>query len=203
MSGREETLLERKGTRQNWNQAPAVPGSVPRLANRDDGMTRRRRSVRIHHQQPLASVGDRIVAAVIDGFFLSVAGTVLFPVAGILLGLGDDDTSIFVVLFAWVVLGWIYEMCFTAISGQTLGKKIVAIKVVGPDGKPPGWTRAIKRTALGIVAAFLPGPAGDVAAPLVQARVLWDKERQGYHDLFAGTHVVREDERPRVRLPRR
>lgn len=61
----------------------------------------------------------------------------------------------------------------------------------------------MKRTAVGIITAFLPGPAGDVAGPLVEARVLWDKERQGYHDLSAGTHVVRQEQARRSRRPRR
>lgn len=48
--------------------------------------------MRIRHDRPLASVGDRIVAALIDGFLLSLAGMLLFPVAAAL-GLGDDETS--------------------------------------------------------------------------------------------------------------
>jgi uncharacterized RDD family membrane protein YckC len=101
-----------------------------------------------------------------------------------------------------MALGLVYEVCFTATRGQTPGKEAVGIQIVGPDGRPPGWMRAIKRTGLGIVAGALPGPAGEVGGPLVEARVFWDKERQGYHDLFAGTHVVRRTERPRVRTRR-
>lgn len=107
-------------------------------------------------------------------------------------------------IFLWMALGLVYEVRFTAMRGQTLGKQAVGIQVVGPDGQPPGWMRAVKRMALGIVAGAFPGPAGDVGdGPLVEKRAFWDKERQGYYDLFAGTHVVRQAQQPRVRVRRR
>ncbi len=49
-----------------------------------------------------------------------------------------------------------------------------------------GLVRSVKRT-LGLIAAVLPGLLGLLW-------ILWNKRRQGWHDLLAGSVVIREDE---------
>jgi uncharacterized RDD family membrane protein YckC len=68
-------------------------------------------------------------------------------------------------------------------GGQTLGKRVLGIRVVGARGEPIGYLQALGRV-VGTVAAALPGGLG-----LALAAVRSD--RRGAHDLLAGTRVVR------------
>ena len=54
------------------------------------------------------------------------------------------------------------------------------------SGHGIGLGRSVKRT-LGLIAAVLPGLLGLLW-------ILWNKRRQGWHDLLAGSVVIREDE---------
>jgi len=75
-----------------------------------------------------------------------------------------------------------YQAVFAVYGGQTAGKMLLGLKVVGPDGRSPGWGLALLRLG-GIVLAGLPGLAG----------LLWsgfDRQRRGWHDHLARTLVV-------------
>jgi uncharacterized RDD family membrane protein YckC len=75
-----------------------------------------------------------------------------------------------------------YMAGFTGITGQTLGKKLLGVRVVGPDGGPPGILRALLRETVG---RFL----SVIVCCLGYFWILWDKEQQAWHDKIAGTHV--------------
>ena len=80
------------------------------------------------------------------------------------------------------VLGVLYRWLMIAIRGQTIGKRLMKIKVVRPDGKPPGLATAALRELVGkhISTAFFLG-------------YIWilGEQRRGWHDLIAETYVVR------------
>ena len=70
-------------------------------------------------------------------------------------------------------------------SGQTWGRKAAGVKVVRiEDGSPPGWGRAIGRTAF---AWFISGQV----CYLGYLWMLWDSQNQTWHDKVASTVVVR------------
>ncbi|MGA0886204.1 MAG: RDD family protein [Ilumatobacteraceae bacterium] len=70
-------------------------------------------------------------------------------------------------------------------TGQTWGRKIVGIKVVRvSDGLPPGFWRALGRELFGNIIS------GQIFY-LGYLWMIWDKDRQTWHDKVAGTVVVK------------
>ncbi|MEZ5295080.1 MAG: RDD family protein [Ilumatobacteraceae bacterium] len=89
----------------------------------------------------------------------------------------------FVLLAGFVIVVFVYLRAL-ARTGQTWGRKIVGIKVVRTDnGAAPGWGKAIGRSLF----------AGFISANIFYLGYLWmiwDGEKQTWHDKVAGTYVV-------------
>jgi uncharacterized RDD family membrane protein YckC len=82
-----------------------------------------------------------------------------------------------------------YTYCEGAPRGQTLGKHALAIRVIDLDtGGPIGYGRAFIRYIGRIVSAFV--------FYLGYIWMLWDPEKQCWHDKFAGDVVVPESAYP-------
>ena len=73
--------------------------------------------------------------------------------------------------------------------GQTVGKRIMKIRVLRLDGEPMTWWAAFERAG-GYAAGFATGLLGF-------AQVYWDANRQCIHDRISGTVVV-QDGAPKV-----
>ncbi len=67
-------------------------------------------------------------------------------------------------------------------KGQTVGKRMMGIRVVRLDGEPITWWTAFERAG-GYAAGFATGLLGF-------AQVFWDANRQAIHDRIVGTVVV-------------
>jgi uncharacterized RDD family membrane protein YckC len=77
----------------------------------------------------------------------------------------------------WTIAVFAVEIfLLTALSGFTIGKRLVGVRVVRLDGKPVGLLRSLVRTLLLLA----------VVPPLV-----FDRDLRGLHDKAAGTIVVR------------
>jgi uncharacterized RDD family membrane protein YckC len=89
------------------------------------------------------------------------------------------------VLVAGVALVvWLYLRSL-ARTGQTWGKRIAGLKVVNQaDGSPPGWGKAIGRSL------FKATISGWICY-LGYLWMLWDGDKQTWHDKVAGTLVIR------------
>jgi hypothetical protein len=82
--------------------------------------------------------------------------------------------------FGWAAL---YMTIFLSWwNGQTVGKRIMRVRVVRLDGEPITWWVAFERVG-GYAAGFATGLLGF-------AQVWWDANRQGIHDRIVGTVVV-------------
>jgi uncharacterized RDD family membrane protein YckC len=68
-------------------------------------------------------------------------------------------------------------------DGQTVGKRVVGIRVARPDGTPVDPAQAAGRAAMRIVSGFALGLGFLWAA--------WDPERRTWHDSVADTRVFR------------
>lgn len=84
--------------------------------------------------------------------------------------------------FGWASL--YMTLLLTLWKGQTVGKRMVGIRVVRLDGEPINWWLAFERAG-GYAAGFATGLLGF-------AQVYWDANRQAIHDRIAGTVVVRD-----------
>ena len=67
-------------------------------------------------------------------------------------------------------------------KGQTVGKRLMGVRVVRLDGEPITWWVAFERVG-GYAAGFATGLLGF-------AQVFWDANRQGIHDRIVGTVVI-------------
>jgi uncharacterized RDD family membrane protein YckC len=76
------------------------------------------------------------------------------------------------------------------VTGQTPGMRLMHVRVVAPDGKPPSLRRGLVRVC-GLVLAIVPLFAGFLP-------VLVDDRRRGLADMLAGTVVLSADRAPPV-----
>ena len=127
---------------------------------------------------PRASFGRRLVAAIIDGILLGVVGAIFYAISR--------------------TLGYVVQLLLTIAyltylegspSGQTVGKKAMGIRVIDfRTGGSIGYGRAFIRWIGRYVSA--------IACLLGYFWMLWDKEKQTWHDKFANDVVVPESAYP-------
>lgn len=115
---------------------------------------------------PRADFGSRFGALALDVLLLGISAALL----------NIEDGWAFFLIIA-------YHVGFWAWKGTTIGGIVCRVRVVRPDGAPVGFTEALVR---GLSAIFSVAVAG-----LGWFWMLWDPERQTWHDKIAGTIVVR------------
>ena len=89
-------------------------------------------------------------------------------------------------LFGWFFLVIGYFVLFHGMEGSTIGKRLLGLKVVGADQRPVTYRQALLRAAAAVLAAV------SVVGILW---ILWSREKRGWHDLLAGTWVIRDRSR--------
>jgi uncharacterized RDD family membrane protein YckC len=122
---------------------------------------------------PRAGFGERLVAAIIDAVILWVVDLVLYAalrVVGSGLGL-------------LVGLGY-YAFFEGGPAGQTIGKRVMNIRVVRADGSGQelGWATALIRYVCRIISGL--------ACLLGYLWMLWDRDQMTWHDKLSQTVVV-------------
>ena len=139
----------------------------------------------------VASPGLRLVARLIDTL---IEGAVFFlmitPVVLMMPDTPDTPNSTLIIgvivalLFALLLA--LYELSTTA-YGASIGKRVAGIRIVSDtDGSAPGWRAAAVRWWIQTVCWIV-----WIVALIMYASILWRPNRQGWHDLAAGTLVVR------------
>jgi uncharacterized RDD family membrane protein YckC len=138
--------------------ASALPASGPRLDNR------------------------RVLAALIDLVVIAAGAAVIGLVAGALAGGGSGFPRAFdVILLAWAL--YYYFACESG-GGQTIGKRVMRLRVVRADGTEAGMREIFVRTILRVIdgiAFYLVG---------LVVMLVTGKRRQRLGDLAAATVVV-------------
>ncbi len=114
---------------------------------------------------PLATLWQRLLAAVLDIILIAI-----------LTGFAHLESVCLIVALAYFVGMWTWR-------GTTIGGIVLKLKVVRSDGRPLTWIVAIVR---GLAAAF-----STVVLFLGFFWIVWDKNKQGWHDKIAGTTVIR------------
>lgn len=120
----------------------------------------------------LADTGTRLVAIFIDGLILGFITGLLFPTL--------HETSWLVGFVMTLVYNWFF---WTQWEGQTPGKRLLGIRVIKADGSPFSSTDALIR-ATGYYVNSMFFMLGWIWA-------LFDDQKRGWHDLLAGTLVVK------------
>lgn len=133
----------------------------------------------------------RLVAAIWDGiiigFFTFVLAT-LIGIVGLVVAMFNPNEELpmdRIIIITGLVFGIIYYVGFWSSSGQSFGKSMTGIRVVGKDGKKLSVGRAILRYIGYLISGLI--------LSLGFLWVLFDGRRQGWHDKIAGTYVVEAD----------
>jgi uncharacterized RDD family membrane protein YckC len=119
--------------------------------------------------------GRRFVQYLIDAIIIGVIATAI----GAVLSMSQNGRSGLSILFLLV-----YFTAFEGARSQTLGMQVMGLKVV--DARTGGaidYSRAFIRSLGRLVASLV--------CLLGYLWVIWDKEKQGWHDKIATTYVVR------------
>jgi uncharacterized RDD family membrane protein YckC len=139
-----------------------------------------------------AGVGRRVVAVLVDSLIvvaLAVLAMVLAVLAALVGGTAAGEVTRqvkFLALGASPLAGFavslVYHLLCWGQGGQTLGKMLMGIRVVGREGEEIGYRRAFVRW-VGYLLALLPLGAGFLM-------ITFHPRRRGLHDLLAGTCVI-------------
>ena len=126
---------------------------------------------------PRAGFWRRFAAKFIDGIILGIVDVVLSIIF-------RHSMGIYYALS--LIINWGYYTYFEGSSGQTLGKMALGIRVYDfRVGGPIGYGRAFIRQIAQILSA--------IPFFLGYFWMLWDKEKQCWHDKIAGSVVVPVD----------
>ena len=85
---------------------------------------------------------------------------------------------------AWMGLTTAYFVVFHGMEGQTIGKWLLGLRVVGAEQSPITYRRALLRW-IGTVGF------GAISLGLSLLWILWQREKRGWHDFLARTWVIR------------
>ncbi len=103
---------------------------------------------------------------------------------------GDMIGTTYLMLGGLLVVCLIYLVPSTALTGQTLGKKIRKLWLVRVDGSRVGWGGAFAHSAVPLVVALAVPQIGPIVALGIVFWSLRDRNEQGVHDKLARTLVV-------------
>lgn len=152
-------------------------------------------TIRVHTAQnvtleyEVASLGDRITAAIIDNVILVAWIAACFIIFSSLMGFGKGDTSMGMAIVLGILVGVPYVfynlICEVYFNGQSLGKKARDIRVVRLDGTSPRLGDYLLRWLLRIIDVGM--FSGMVAVVTIAA----NGKGQRLGDLAAGTTVIK------------
>lgn len=139
----------------------------------------------------LASLGRRVIATLLDTSILIALGVITVTAVGLPIKPSD---SVNFSDFGWLASQGVFLIIFITyfstlewLTGQTIGKKIVGIRVIGQvDHGNPSFISAISRNVLRYV-DYIPYLFPIIGVVLILAT----KKRQRLGDLVAKTYVVR------------
>ena len=135
------------------------------------------------------SLGVRITAGVIDLLLLMGIDAAILYLTLRITGLQatlDDVRVLPVIPFVGflVVLGYGYLAAFTVAGGQTIGKMMLSLRVIGDDGRPVDTAGGMLRA---LACLLIPVTLGLSYLPAI-----FTSDHRALHDRLAGTRVVQE-----------
>jgi uncharacterized RDD family membrane protein YckC len=144
---------------------------------------------------PLAGIGSRFIAILVDHLILGAAVIALIFLAAFILPalnlMGPKSASwgIGIFLLILFLLFWGYFALSEAFNnGRTLGKRVAKIRVIHQSGRGINFAEALARNLVRVI-DYLPGFYGIGIAAMFMSR-----QSQRLGDMVAGTLVVRERE---------
>ncbi|MES3025669.1 MAG: RDD family protein [Pseudomonadota bacterium] len=144
-------------------------------------------------EMELAGRGSRLGAALIDGVISMIYAIPLFMVFGGMESMRRGENLPFMSLAIFSVLSiaayTLVHGYFLKANGQTVGKKIVGIRIANLEGNNPGLPHILlKRLVPVALLSVIPGIGPFIA--LIDALFIFRSDKRCLHDLIAGTQVV-------------
>jgi uncharacterized RDD family membrane protein YckC len=140
---------------------------------------------------PLADLGTRIVARLIDYGVFAGLYFIVFIILGLIVGLNNNyngngtNIGIFIILGTWGVLYIFYDLvCEIFMNGQSFGKRAMKIKVISLNGARPTVGQYLLRWFFRIIDFGITVGSGALICVIVTDK----KQRIG--DIVAATTVV-------------
>ena len=131
----------------------------------------------------------RFWALMLDGVVLGLISLLIYGLGMVMIRIlspeiGDPARAMLLPqLVANTLIKAFYFIYFHAVTGQTVGKKALGLKVVRENGEYVGWSRSTGRYFGSFVSMLVFG--------LGYICVAFDSRKQGWHDKMAGSFVVR------------
>lgn len=131
-----------------------------------------------------AGLGARIGARLLDVLLIGIPVSIILGVIGV----GGIGVGVIVSLLWFGYFVWLESN-----QGATVGKKILNLRVVGPDGSHPALDVAAKRNVWMLVGIIpvIGSLLSLIAVIVIIVTISQSEENRGYHDTFAGTFVLR------------
>jgi uncharacterized RDD family membrane protein YckC len=133
----------------------------------------------------LAGFGIRFLAWLVDAAVLGVASIGIYALAFTAVPLAVTGRSLLASV-AVSAVGLFYPLVFWATRGATPGKMMLGLSIVGRSGAPGegiGWGTAVLRLVGYVLSSAMLG--------IGFLLILFTSQKQGLHDLIAGTRVLR------------
>ncbi|MCS7313728.1 MAG: RDD family protein, partial [Acidobacteria bacterium] len=168
---------------------PPSPGPTPHPPATPPPLHRAAAAPVVAVEFPLAGVGVRFLALIVDGLIVGLPGTVIGVPMVFLMQASTEMMSLALIgialsiLLAFILALW-NDVYLPATRGYSLGKRMLGLRIHTVDGQSPiGMGKALVR----FLSRFLSG----MCLYLGYLWALFDARRQTWHDKFAGTVVVR------------
>ncbi len=133
----------------------------------------------------------RYAAWIIDNIILNVIGAILLRIGSVAFNLASsglqnlEAEEMLSIIIPYIVFMFFVDIAyftyFHGSTGQTPGKMLCKLKVVGLNGERLGYPRAFLRW-VGYIPSFV--------LFLGFLWIVWDTNKQGWHDKIAGSYVV-------------
>ena len=137
----------------------------------------------------LASRGDRFIAALVDGVIGLLAAIPIF----MWVGLESFKAASLIQLLAFLGYGMLVTLLLHGYLlhhyGQTIGKRLMAIRIETLDGKPANLKRVLLLRLLPMQVINCIPFVGQLLVGLINPLFIFGKNRRCLHDYFAKTQV--------------
>ncbi|MFC4232556.1 RDD family protein [Parasediminibacterium paludis] len=144
----------------------------------------------IELEYDLASLGDRIVAAIIDRLILIAYGIIILVIATQANFSGDImQLFIFVISLPIIFYSLLSEVFM---NGQTIGKRVMKIKVISINGNQPTFSQYLLRWLFRIIDLWMTGSILGIIMIAV------NEKRQRLGDIVAGTTLIKTTPRTSI-----
>lgn len=141
----------------------------------------------------LASRWDRLGASILDGIIALCFMLPIMYFSGAIEGISKGieqpmEYTLILNIIGLIVFALLHGLLL-ATKGQTIGKKIIGIKIVDLNGDLPKLqTHLLKRYAVYFIPSFVPIIGNFLS--IINCLFIFGKEKRCVHDFVAGTKVV-------------